>query len=186
MSLGTHTGNQPWDVRTRQADLTDGIGTTLLLGEHILAGSSAGTPYSGGLPTNWACPLPNFTLFLGSDDVCHTSRSTTDCLGGQLRPTPEGNTGPGWARANRQGSGEGINDTQGLKIEGAFPFASGAHSCSHYPSGGAVFGFCDGAVRFVSETIDGTVYARLITPAGESLPATLRQSRGSPDEFFGP
>jgi prepilin-type processing-associated H-X9-DG protein len=48
--------------------------------------------------------------------------------------------------------------------------------------GGCNFGFCDGAVRFISQTIDGTVYAKLITPAGESLPEGLRQTPMGSDE----
>jgi hypothetical protein len=35
--------------------------------------------------------------------------------------------------------------------------------------------FCDGSVRWVSSTIDGAVYAGLITPAGTRLPPQLRQ-----------
>ena len=31
-------------------------------------------------------------------------------------------------------------------------------------------GFCDGGVRFINNTIDGTVYAKIITPAGSKLP----------------
>ncbi len=42
--------------------------------------------------------------------------------------------------------------------------------------GGSYFTFCDGAVRFLSESIDGTVYAKLITPAGGRLPRAMTQS----------
>lgn len=37
-------------------------------------------------------------------------------------------------------------------------------------------GFCDGAVRFIRSTIEGTVYAKLITPAGSQLPLYCRQT----------
>jgi len=30
--------------------------------------------------------------------------------------------------------------------------------------------FCDGAVRFLPATIDSTVYAKIIAPAGSKLP----------------
>lgn len=170
MSLGTTSGDQPWDVRTRPADVTDGMMATILVGENTLTGASAGTPYSGGLATNWACPLPNFCMFLASDDVCRNGGSTTDCLGGQLRPTPKGTTGAGWAWANRTGNGEAINDTRGRTVEGSFPFASSGHP------GGSNFAFCDGSIKHISASIDGTVYARLITPAGETLPDDLRQT----------
>jgi prepilin-type processing-associated H-X9-DG protein len=178
MFLGTHTGDQPWDIVTRPADIFDGMSNTLLVGENTLAGSSPGTPYSGGQPTNWACPLPNFTMFLGSDDVCRTGRSATDCLGGQLRRDPKGETGKGWLRANQAGTFENINFGQQLTVEGSFPFASSAHS------DGSNFVFCDGAVRFLSRSIDGTVYARLLTSAGMKLPLELRQAPLTDDHFI--
>jgi prepilin-type processing-associated H-X9-DG protein len=169
MFLGTQTGDQPWDITTRPADITDGMSNTLLVAENTLAGYSKGTPYSGGWETNWACPLPNFAMFLASDDVCRTARSAGDCLGGQLAPDPKWASGKGWARANQKGTFENINFGQRLTIEGSFPFANSAHP------GGSHFVFCDGAVRFVSDTIDGTVYAGLITPGGMRLPSGIRQ-----------
>ena len=36
-------------------------------------------------------------------------------------------------------------------------------------------GFCDGAVRFIRNTIDGTVYSKIITPAGSKLPLYCKQ-----------
>src|SRR5262245_18090202 len=106
MFLGTHTGDQSWDITTALADIADGTSQTLLLAENTLTGYSKGTPYSGGRETNWVCPLPNFTMFLASDAVCGTARSSTNCLGGQLRPRPNGGTGPGWAKANAVGTFE--------------------------------------------------------------------------------
>jgi prepilin-type processing-associated H-X9-DG protein len=170
MFLGTHTGDQAWDITTRPAEISDGMTNTLMVGENTLAGYSKGAPASGGLETNWACPLPNFTMFFGSDDVCRTARSAGDCLGGQLRPGPKGATGKGWARANQKGTFENINFGQGLTVVGSFPFANSPHP------GGANFAFCDGSVRFLTSKIDGSIYAGLITPAGNRLPPTLRQA----------
>ena len=65
---------------------------------------------------------------------------------------------------------ENINYAQSFKTEGSFPFANSGHR------GGCNFAFCDGAVRFLSESIDGKVYAQIITPAGTTLPPSLRQS----------
>jgi prepilin-type processing-associated H-X9-DG protein len=169
MFLGTQSGDQPWDISTTAADITDGMSNTLLVAENTLAGYSKGTRYSGGWETNWACPLPNFTMFLGSDDVCRTARSADDCLGGQLAPDGKGASGKGWSRANQRGTFENINFGQQFTVEGSFPFANSAHP------GGANFVFCDGSVRFLSSSIDGTVYAEIITPAGMRLPANLRQ-----------
>lgn len=177
MFLGTSTGNQPWDIKTRPSDLIDGASQTFMFTENTLAGYSRGTQDSGGLPTNWACPLPNFTMFLASDDVCDSATTKGDCLGGQLRPTPDGKTGLGWNRANQPGTWENVNYGRKLKSEGSFPFANSGHP------GGANFGFCDGAIRFLSASIDGSVYARLITPAGASLSDQIRQSQLSDEEL---
>ena len=59
-------------------------------------------------------------------------------------------------------------------MKGSFPFVSSGHPT------GANFGFCDGAVRFISNTIDGTVYAKIITPAGSKLPITPRATSNFP------
>lgn len=171
MFLGTHKGNALWDVQTTAADITDGAGVTLLLGENTLAGQSAGNVYSGGLATNWACPLPNFCMFLASDDVCRSEFSSTDCLRGQLRPTTQGKTGAGWSLANQAGSPESINFGRSLSVKGSFPFINSGH-----PHGANVI-MCDGSAKFISETIDGKVYAELTTPAGTRLPDALRQSQ---------
>ncbi|SIO62875.1 prepilin-type processing-associated H-X9-DG domain-containing protein [Singulisphaera sp. GP187] len=169
MFLGTSTGDQPWDIVTGPNDIPDGSSETLLLAENTLAGYSPGTPYSGGIPTNWACPLPNFCMFIASDDVCRSARSTTDCLAGSLKPDTSGKDGTGWAWANRPGTYENIGYGQNLRIEGSFPFASSGHP------GGGNFVFCDGATRFLSDSIDGTVYAKMISPAGSQLPTPLLQ-----------
>lgn len=79
----------------------------------------------------------------------------------------------------------GVDGLNGLLIfpaaeigaEGSSPYANGRHP------GGSNFLFCDGAVRYIKETIQGSVYAKLITPAGESLPQALRQHSLSHAEF---
>jgi hypothetical protein len=43
--------------------------------------------------------------------------------------------------------------------------------------------FCDGGVRFISDTIDGSVYACLITPAGGRLPSPYQQSPLTDDDY---
>ena len=45
-------------------------------------------------------------------------------------------------------------------------------------------GFCDGAVRFITSTIDGTVYSKMITPAGSRLPFTAKQMPLSNQDAF--
>ena len=70
MFLGTQAGDAPWDARTTPRDVPDGLSYTLLVAENTQAGASPGTPYSSNMPTNWACPHPNFCMFVASDDVC--------------------------------------------------------------------------------------------------------------------
>ena len=161
----------PWNVRSTHADISDGQSWTLLLSENTLTGASAEpTFYSRGLPTNWATPLPNFTSFFGPSNVCGDGSfpASLDCATGGLGSNG-GVDGPGWAFANKEGTYTNINFGQNLTIEGSFPFPNSPHP------GGFSAGFCDGAVRFIRSTIDGTVYAKLITPAGEKLPIHCRQ-----------
>ena len=172
MFLGTQTGDQPWDIKTTSKDIKDGEAHTLLVGENALVGYSKGTsPYAGRRETNWACPLPNFVMFLGSDDVCQSNLLANDCLAGQLARGPDGKDGPGWARANLVGTSESIGFGRAFTVEGSFPFANSRHR------GGCNFVFCDGSVRYLRDTIDGTLYSKLITPTGGSLPEAIRQSR---------
>ena len=58
-----------------------------------------------------------------------------------------------------------------LTTKGSFPF-------SQRDPGGNMF-FCDGAVRFITATIDGTSYAKMITPAGARI-QLMRSSFRSP------
>lgn len=176
MFLGTTTGRHPWDVQTSPIHLEDGASATLLASENMLAGSSVGSPVAGGLPTNWACPLPNFCMFTASDDVCGTGGSTVDCTKGGL--TASGDVdGSGWARANQEGTFENINGGLRLTIEGTFPYLLSNHSS------GVNAVFCDGSTRFLKSSIAGTVYAKLVTPAGSKLPAWCSQMPLSQDDF---
>ena len=43
--------------------------------------------------------------------------------------------------------------------------------------------YCDGSVRLLQDTVDGTVYAKLITPAGSKLSPLYRQMPLGSDEF---
>jgi prepilin-type N-terminal cleavage/methylation domain-containing protein/prepilin-type processing-associated H-X9-DG protein len=179
MFLGTDSGTQPWDVNTTPSSIYDGASSTVLLSENTLAGYSTGTPYSGGIPTNWASPLPFFTMFIGGDNVCGTQ---LNCAGGQLAiqtnaTTGQQSNGPGWGFSNQNGLFQNINFGQTLTIEGEYPFSNSAHP------GGCNMAFCDGAVRFINATIDGTVYSQILTPAGGKLPIYLRQLPVNQDAF---
>ncbi|MGO9597589.1 MAG: DUF1559 domain-containing protein [Isosphaeraceae bacterium] len=161
----------PWGgLKTSLSSITDGASSTLLLGENTLVGYvQGGNAFSNSNETNWACPLPNFSMFIGSDDVCETGPglSTGQCYN-NFGAYSSSTDSPQWNHASRNGWFENIGYAQlsGLSLKGSFPFISSGHPT------GANFGFCDGAVRFISNTIDGTVYAKIITPAGSKLPIT--------------
>jgi prepilin-type N-terminal cleavage/methylation domain-containing protein/prepilin-type processing-associated H-X9-DG protein len=168
MFLGSENQLAPWDVKTKSASIMDGTSQTILATENVLGGASPGYniyhgPNTSGLVTNWACPHPNAIMFVAADDVAYG--------GGSLTPNASlGIDGPGWAAANKKGSLKNINyGTYNVATEGASPYASSYHS------GGVNALFCDGSVRFISDTIDGIVYSKLITPAGSLLPPLMRQ-----------
>ena len=67
------------------------------MSENTLTGVSVvATPYSNGLPTNWACPLPNFTSFIGSSSDLRSAGDALDCTAGQLAPLGDLD-GIGWS-----------------------------------------------------------------------------------------
>jgi prepilin-type processing-associated H-X9-DG protein len=172
MFLGSDTNKMPWDRRTREADITDGTGQTILATENLRAGYSTGSPRTGGLETNWACPHPNYVMFIASDKICPGGHCPSGAVDPTLTPSKSSDRdGNAWAKANAQGRGsyESINYGQNIQAEGMSPFPSSNHA------GGINVLFCDGSVRFVSDTIDGTVYAKLITPAGSKLPQQYQQ-----------
>jgi prepilin-type N-terminal cleavage/methylation domain-containing protein/prepilin-type processing-associated H-X9-DG protein len=170
----------PWNARSSLTGIVDGASNTILMSENTLTGVSVvSTPYSNGLPTNWACPLPNFTSFIGASDVCGTPPSTTkaaDCTAGVLAPSGDLD-GLGWQYTNRTGTNATIGGGQSFTIEGSYPFSNSAHP------GGCNMGFCDGGVRFISNTIDGLVYSKIITPAGSRLPLYCKQMPVEQDAF---
>ncbi len=131
-------------------------------------------------------------MFIGSSSVCGPPTTGYNCVTGASPPplapaasvmgagTISGDAdGPGWAFANRVGTFENINfaTTAGLTIKGSFPFTNSGHP------GGSNMAFCDGAVRFISNTIDGTVYAKLITSSGSRLPLYCKQMPLSQDAY---
>jgi len=168
----------PWNVRSSLTSIVDGTSSTILLSENTLTGAGTPTPYSDNLVPNWACPFPTFTSFIGATNICGTPAAGTslDCTAGILAPSGD-NDGPGWANANRVGTLANINGGQSLTIEGRYPFSNSAHPA------GLNLGFCDGAVRFIRNTIDGTVYSKIITPAGSKLPLYCKQMPVEQDAF---
>jgi len=184
MFLGTQQGNL-WDYRTSSSGFIDGASNTLLLSENVMAGYDAATLWSG--QTNWGCPLPQYCTFIGSAHVCDggtLAQGGTKSCGTATSTAPITNAnppsdGPGWMEANHTitGNYDYINYGTQLVTKGTSPFTNSGHP------NGANMVFCDGAVRFISGTINGTVYSKMITPAGSRLPTTFRQLPLSQDAF---
>jgi prepilin-type N-terminal cleavage/methylation domain-containing protein/prepilin-type processing-associated H-X9-DG protein len=166
----------PYNIRSSLTGIIDGASNTILLSENTLTGVSVvPSPYSSNLITNWATPMPNWTSFI-SPNVC--VGGTNDCTASASLLAPAGDfDGQGWSFANKVGTFANINGGQNLTIEGQFPFSNSNHP------GGCNMGFCDGGVRFINNNIDGTVYAKIITPAGAKLPLYLKQMPVEQDAF---
>jgi prepilin-type N-terminal cleavage/methylation domain-containing protein/prepilin-type processing-associated H-X9-DG protein len=179
MFLGTDNGKYPWDRRTSGSSITDGSGQTILASENLLAGASKSSAYTGGIDTNWASPHPNFSGFVASDNICPAG--TCGNLQGNISTGDD--TSTNWMFANFKGavggqpSYEFINYGQNIPTEGSFPYLSSNHS------GGINVLFCDGSVRFLTDTVNGVVYAKLITPSGSKLPPLYKQFPLSSDEY---
>jgi prepilin-type processing-associated H-X9-DG protein len=166
MFLGTSTGTTPYERKTTPSSINDGSSQTILGSENLHAG--VGGQYAGGLPTNWACPHPNAIMFTASDNISM----------GSLAPISGPADGPGWSFANKKITPpEYINFGGNIPGDGLFINASSNHS------GGINVLFCDGGVRFISDSVDGTVYSKMITPNGGRLPATVKQMPLGSDEF---
>jgi prepilin-type N-terminal cleavage/methylation domain-containing protein/prepilin-type processing-associated H-X9-DG protein len=177
MGSNGKNGYYPWDVKTTPSSIVDGASTTLMLGENTLAGASPGDQYTtNGLPTNWASPFPTFTIFIGSHHICDdgggdctTGIGSLPAGGKVLAPNPSTNSdGPGWFNANNKALGEHINGNV-AGVKGQWPFINSGHP------GGYNVVMCDGSVKFLSATIDGTIYSKILTPAGSKLPVWAKQ-----------
>ena len=181
--LSAQNGRSPgWGgAKTTPGAITDGMSATLLLGENTLVGYTTGSPYSGLQETSWSAPFPNFCMFIASDDICEKigsqQQSTGNCVGNFQSTYNNQVDDPQWGQANKVGTYENINFGQVLTIKGSFPFVTSGHPT------GANFAFCDGAARFLTNTIDGTVYAKLVTPAGSKLSSVYKQLPLSQDAF---
>jgi prepilin-type N-terminal cleavage/methylation domain-containing protein/prepilin-type processing-associated H-X9-DG protein len=163
-------------LKTTSASIVDGSGSTVLLGESTLVGYSSGVPYSAQVESNWAAPWPNFSMFMGSDNICGTAG---DCVSAfPMASYSNSSDQEAWQQANKLGTYENMGYGQTLTIKGTFPFVTSGHA------NGSNFAFCDGSVRFISNTLDGTVYAKIITPAGSKLPIPFKQQPVSQDAFI--
>lgn len=170
MFLGTLQGNAPWDYKTSSSAIVDGSSNTVLLAENVLGGYANPNPYTNNQPMNWAAPHPNFVAFMTSDNICggsnHSNPGNGDCFGDNTLDSiaMSGTDGAAWMEANLPGSVEKINFGANLSDEGSFPFPYSRHP------GGVNVVFCDGSGHFISDNINGAVWAKAVTPNGNNLP----------------
>ena len=168
--LGTTTFS--WNTNTTLSSIQDGLSNTILLGESTTAGYAAqGQGIFADIETNWSCPHPSFTSFMASDNVCDPSTplqgnagtcyianlGATNATGGQV-------DGKNWAFANTLGTYENIGYGLGGALKGGFPYINSGHP------GGFNVTMCDGSVHYITNQINGTVFAKLVTSAGSKLP----------------
>ncbi len=122
------------------ADVRDGLSQTIMLAENIRVGADPN--YARG---SFANPDPQRCAFYFADPCLNES-----CSAGRV-DYKLANVGA--ARIN-----SGLTKPEG--------FSSVPNS---FHSGGVMIALADGSVRFLKETIDGTVYAALLTPQGTQL-----------------
>lgn len=162
--------NAPWGgMKTTTAGIVDGAGSTIMIGETMMAGYTSGTAYSAASESNWSAPWPGFCMFNASDDVCETTipqGASGNCVGAFGSSYSNQSDSAAWANANKLGTYEnlGYGLTLSSASKGAFPFINSGHP------NGSNYAFCDGAVRFINNTIDGTVFSKIVSPAGSKLP----------------
>ena len=161
---------------TSPSSIYDGASTTVLMSENTLAGASDsnGSAALGNVITNWACPLPQVCTFIGSHHICDAGTgncaSNSVFLGIQTSTAGQQQDGDHWRNANNSTLGENIN--QGGSIftdKGAAPYPNSGHP------GSVNVAMCDGSVRLISATIDGTVWSKLLSPAGGKIINSYKQ-----------
>lgn len=155
---------QNWPVRKegrgaaryhRLADVTDGLSQTLLLSENLRTGLD---PKNSGI--NWATPFGFRNSFFVPSDVCLDRK----CSEGSVD----------YARANQ---GDSAINSGIEQAEGESPWPSSGHV------GGVNVIFGDGHGIFLSQNIDGRVYAALMSPQGARIVGPLAQALISDSDF---
>ncbi len=128
------------------ADVKDGLSQTFMVSENVRVGYDPRSEHA-----SFATPDPlRCAFYIGNP--CGTGNCTADAVDYSLS-----NSG-----GNRINSGR-------TKPEGRSPIPNSFHD------GGVHMAFADGHVRFLSESIDGAVYAALASPQGMLLEGTRWQ-----------
>lgn len=124
--------------------VTDGLSNTILLGENVRTGFDSSDPTA-----NWANATGPRSRIYFSHQICNGN----SCAPGNVD----------FSKANF--GDHAINAGRSMP-EGQSPFLNSEHP------GGAVVGFGDGAVRFLSEDVDGKVLFQLFSPQDAKLSGT--------------
>jgi prepilin-type processing-associated H-X9-DG protein len=171
--------NTPWDTRRSLAQVPDGTSSTIMLTENLRAGYATSTnpvtplwydPTHLGQPGvagtaegTWANPDPHYCAFLMSDDFC---TQTGDCKTGSMVNTGTFSvTRSNFSKANSKESRDNPKSDP-ESINGQFAADEGWPYPSSYHPGGINVVLCDGSARFISQEIDGEIFAKLCSPAG--------------------
>lgn len=141
--------NETWkgEVRSkrhhRPATVNDGMSQTLLFAENARTGTDPERSES-----SWASNNPYLTSFYIGNPC-----DGADCSEGKVD----------YSRSN---SGSAAINSGLTSSEGSSPYPNSFHK------GGVMMSFCDGHVQFISESINGNVYAALVSPQGMRLKGT--------------
>ena len=157
---GTATSGREQQKNSHSIDgIYDGGGSTILFSENLNAGNSG----------SWADPTwsnVGFAYVVASTAPTTTPASASDNSFRYPQPAVNAATMKTDSLPNRLKAGPEATNT--------LIFAAAPNSAH---SGGVNVGFADGSVGFLSDTIDTSVYARMISPAGarNRSPQGLRQ-----------
>ncbi|QDU60793.1 hypothetical protein Pan216_16450 [Planctomycetes bacterium Pan216] len=157
MYLGTTRGDSSADRHHSLETVSDGLAHTALLSENI----NAGAPSKVKWQTNWACPHPWNTSFRINGVAVGVDRMA--CDGDGMDFLQANNRGPKAPPAEKWGRQGGINGSLNSENAGRFPYPNAYHVASVNVT------FADGTARTVSQSIDPVIWARMVSPAGESL-----------------
>jgi prepilin-type N-terminal cleavage/methylation domain-containing protein len=128
--------------------ISDGTSQTLMLAENARAGFD---PYAGA---NWSWPDPQRQSFFLSSQIC----ANLSCSAGNVD----------YAKAN-DGSADGAINSGLAHAEGQAPWPNSFHV------DGVHVIYADGHLQFLSQYIDGAVYASLVSPQGGRITGPLAQ-----------
>ena len=151
----------PFNQRTRLSNITDGASQTLLLVENIFAGNSERTIENPAF--SWASPHPNLVMFTAPAPALYGAAPPNRALANDFANNP--------LMAINGGTRVGLNlsNAGGLQqldyLDGHIPYPNSGHD------GIIPALFCDGSAKRINESINGVIWAAIITPRGGKLPA---------------